>query len=532
MSAPNPLTAEGVELIAEFLGDTIESVDAPPPPRTDPAADVGWTPDLNATQLLIFNDPSDNILGHGEKGSGKSIAFGHKLVRHSYENEGALVLIITPMIRTGNEGIWHDLETLILPAWREGMGLEYTSSRLDPLTKDRHRWIRNRHGGWSKLLLMSIPHATQVEQRVKGPAPSFVYVDEITECDGPNYWRFTAAQLGRRRGIEGPQQWTASCNAKGPSHWVYQVFFVDCIDPVTHKCDPKFAVYHVPIKENVHRLPKGYVERLQSLFKNDPTEWKRLIEGEWIDMPTGEGIFKGFYTPQLHLKGDAVKMTGLEPKRGFPIYIGYDIGQVWQGVTFLQCIPTVNKLVWIIFDECDHLKERIIYKMLAWEIIERMRYWRRRVGYPFQYCHITDESAINQWRPGGEGSYDAWEFEKEFNKVLAEFGKIGADGNVEPAKMLGCPKGPGSVAARVRLIQSKLYQEELFVSAQCENAVACFSNLECDDDPTKPKRSKWLHKFDSFSYPIFKLEIGGDPRMTLPIRQQAAPVRILQMGVR
>jgi hypothetical protein len=524
------LSKAEVGLLAEFLGDEIESGDVPPAPQapSQPAA-CRWVPDLNPTQMAIFNDPAENILGHGEKGSGKSIGFGHKIIRHVYENDNALALVITPMIRTGNEGIGHDLETLILPAWKEGIDLEYTPWRLDPLTKDRHRWVRNRFGGWSKILLMSVPHASQVEQRVKGPAPSLVYVDEITECDGDNYWKFTAAQLGRRRGILGPQQFLASCNAKGPSHWVYQTFFINCVDEKTGQCDPKFSVYHVPISENVHRLPPGYVDRLRSLFKHDPTEWKRLIEGEWIDQPTGEGIFKGYYVANLHLKGDLIKRTGLEPKRGFPIYVGYDIGQVWQGVTFLQCIPTVNKTVWIIFDECDHLKERILYKMLAWEIIGRMRYWRKRVCYPFAYCHITDESAINQWRPGGEGGYDAWEFEREFNKVLAEFARIGSDGQVEPARMLGCPKGPGSVPARVRLIQSKLYHEELFVSAQCENAVNCFNHLECDkEDPTKPKRSKWLHKFDSFSYPIFKLEVGGDPRLVLPTARETS-VRILRM---
>ena len=313
---------------------------------------------------------------------------------------------------------------------------------------------------------------------------------------------------------------------------MYQVFFVECVNQETGERDPKFSVYHVPIKENLHRLPSGYVERLQSLFKNDPTEWLRLIDGEWVDQPTGEGLFRGFYTASAHCKGDVVKGLGLEPKRGFPIYVGYDIGQMWQAITFLQCIPTATRNVWIVFDECDHLKERVIYKMLAWEVIERMRYWRRRVGYNFQYCHITDESAISQWRPGGEGRYDAWEFEREFNKVLTEFGKIGADGNVEPVKMLGCPKGPGSVAARVRTIQSKLYQEELFISAPCENTTGCLTNLECEkDDATKPKRSKWLHKFDSLSYVIFKMEVGGDPRLVLPLSRQATEtVRILRMG--
>lgn len=84
--------------------------------------------------------------------------------------------------------------------------------------------MRNRYGGWSKLLLMSIMYSSQVEGRVKGPAPSGVYIDEITNCDGLEYYTYPAAQLGRRRNIAGPQQFCASCNPKGPSHWVYKLF--------------------------------------------------------------------------------------------------------------------------------------------------------------------------------------------------------------------------------------------------------------------------------------------------------------------
>ena len=84
--------------------------------------------------------------------------------------------------------------------------------------------MRNRYGGWSKLLLMSIMYSSQVEGRVKGPAPSGVYIDEITNCDGLEYYTYPAAQLGRRRNIAGPQQFCASYNPKGPSHWVYKLF--------------------------------------------------------------------------------------------------------------------------------------------------------------------------------------------------------------------------------------------------------------------------------------------------------------------
>jgi hypothetical protein len=39
-------------------------------------------------------------------------------------------------------------------------------------------------------------------------------------------------------------------------------------------------------------------------------------------------------------------------------------------------------------------------------------------------------------------------------------------------------------------------------------------NLESDKkDPTKPKRSKYIHKFDSITYPMFKLDLNNNSRL-------------------
>ena len=529
MSKPGLTRQEQIDLadaLSFFGAEALEPSDAPPPPSVPRASldePPDWTPDLNPTQQKIFDDPSLYVLGYGEKGSGKTVGFGHKIIRHLYENDNALGMIITPTIRTGNEGMWHDLATLILPAWKEGIGLEFTESKLDPLTKDRHRWIRNAHGGWSKLMLLSIPYSTQVEARVAGPAPSLVYVDELDKTDGEEYYTFPSAQLGRRRGIDGPQQFLASCNPKGPSHWVYKVFWVDHANQETGERDAGFAVYHVPISENKHRLPEGYVERLMALFKNDPTETARLIHGEWIDRPTGSGLLKNFWNAAVHLKGVAQKGTGLRPMRGFPIIIGYDVGQVYSSITLMQRVLAGNKVIWLVFDEVDHLNERVMYRNLALEVIARMRFWVKKVECPFTFVHISDESAINQWRPG-EGSYDAWHFEKEFNRVAEEFGN-------RKMKMVGCPKGAGSVAARVLLLQTKLSQEELFVSATCKNTQETMLHLEEDPkEPSKPKRSKFLHKFDSLTYPIFKYEVSGDNRINF--QTDTGVVGLISCGTR
>lgn len=475
--------------IAELEADAYASLEPLPP-----AAPSSWHPELNATQQKIFDDSSRFVLGYGEKGSGKTIGFGHKVIRHAYENNNALVMILSPSIRTGAEGIWHDLETLIIPSWTEGIGLETSSAKLDPNTKDRHRWIGNRFGGWSKLLLISIPYAAAVETRIKGPAPSMIYVDELTQCDGKEYFTYPAAQLGRRRGIEGPQQYCASCNPEGPSHWVYRTFFEDPYDE-EGKRDEDFSIYHVPVTENIKRLPDGYVENLHRILKSDPVEKRRLIDGEWVDRPTGESLFKDYFVPENHIKGEAMKGTGLMPVKGFPITVGYDLGQVYSSISFMQMIPTQDKVLWIIFDELDYLGVRHLYKRLAQEVCRKMDYWNKKVDFDFRYEHISDSSAINQWHPGGEGSYDSWDMERFSG------GRI---------KLQGTPKGKGSVEARIRLLQQKLFNDEVYVSGTCQFTIDMLQHLESDKrDPTKPRRSKYIHKFDAVSYPLLKLELNG-----------------------
>lgn len=474
------------------------------PKKAPSSTDSGdWYPDLNPTQDKIFRDASKFILAYGEKGSGKTLGLLFKLVRHCYENQNALALIVSPSIRTGKEGVLHDLETLVLPKWSDGMGLEYTPSKLDPNTKDRHLWIGNRFNGWSKVLLVSIPYAEAVEPRIKGMSPSFIYVDELTNCNGREYFMYPAAQLNRRSNIIGPQQYTASCNPEGPSNWVYRVFFEDVLDEETGEPDKDFAVHHVPITENTHRLPPTYIESLKQILKHDPVEQRRLLLGEWVDRPTGEALFKEYFSREIHVRGDALSGKGLIPQKNCPIIVGYDLGQVYSSVTFLQCIPTEEGTVWTVFDEVDHLGEKILYKNLVREIVSRMDYWNRRTEHEFSYHHISDESAINQWHPGGDGSYDAWDVERY------------SDGRI---KLVGCPKGPGSVEARVRLLSNKLFQDEFYVSDTCRNAVEMLNQLSGDKkNPGKPKRSRYIHKFDSITYPMFRMELSG--RNYLPVRE-------------
>ncbi len=430
-------------------------------------------------------------------------------------------------------GAWEKLASLTLPEWRDGIGLDFTEPKLDD-QKNRYMFISNKYGGWSRVVLRSIPHGESIRGRLKGIEPSFFFFDELTEADSPDYFLIPMQQLRRPTGAK--RQFVAAVNPsdKGTEHWVWKTFAENPAktlgkEPLIPKGGGRLknlpddlAVYHVPLTENIYWTAEEKADYQKTLLieaQFDPTAEDRLIRGIWTARVAGGGLFSEYYNESLHLKGSLTKGLGLKPLPGFPILIGYDLGQVYSSVTFLQAIPTKKgSVLWIVFDEIDHLGEKILYKNLARSVITRMRFWRELMDCEFAFEHIADESAINQWRPGGEGSYDAWEFEKEYNKCAAEFGG-------KNIKIKGCPKGAGSVPARVRLVQGKLYQEELLVSATCPNARDTLLYLEADkDDQEKPKRSKYLHKFDSMSYPMFKLEMGGGVTRFLPTGKVAPTI--------
>lgn len=502
----------------------ISNLEIDKPPNYSPSnINDGWKPDLNATQQLIFDDPARFLLAHGEKGSGKSIGVGHKDIRHAYENNNALVLLISPSIRTGNEGIWHDLTSLILPQWKEGFGLEHSDSKLDPNTKDRHIWIGNRFGGWSKILLMSIPHASMVNARIKGPAPSYVHVEELTDCEGREYFTGPNAQIGRRRGIEGPQQYVATCNAKGPSNFVYKIFFEESIIKATGERDPRYSVYHVPIVENIHRLPPGYVENLYEIYKSDPIQLRRLLHGEWIDMPSGNAIFKDYWNVQLHFKGDATRGMYLHPVKNYPIDVGWDPGPTNFALSFQQTLPTSEgKLLSIIFDEINHVGKPTPYRIVVAEVLRRMAFWNEVEDFEFQYEHSADEASFNQVR--GDGRFD-----------FVTLQDLSRDETGYPRILLrACPKGADSVPAAVRMIQAMLQDGELVVSAKCPKTKDAFEHLESELVPEgkydpqagfRPKRSPHLHQFDSVRYALLRRRLKGTVNEETALRP-----RVYSMG--
>lgn len=453
------------------------------PPERD-----GWYPDLNPTQDKFFNDPRRYLLASGEKGGGKSHATAEKIIRHLHDEENALGWIISTTHLPGQEGIWYAIENRIAPKWTAGLKVDF-KFHYDRKSKHNECWVSNRHGGLSKLILFSVPYPSQIRTRCKGPEPSIVDVEEVTDCLTEDYFRYPAAQLGRRPGIVGPQQWLGSCNPGGPSHWVYKKIVAKALAG-----NPRYGYYHFQLEENLKRLPPDYKDNIQEVYGDDITARQRFVEGIWVDAPSGNAIYRDYFIPELHVQGNAANGEGLMPVVGLPIIVGYDLGPVNFSCHFMQIIPSRDMAVWIVFDEINTVGQQRGYHTIVPLIEARMEFWRKEAQFNFVYEHIADDTAFNVART--DGSFDAAEFERLSKGAI---------------RFKACPRAKESVSARVRLMQGLFQQQAFYVSALCTKTLEMFRLLESELVPPggydphagfKPKRSPYVHSFDSLTYPV------------------------------
>lgn len=541
------------------LGKILQPPEPPPPPpkkkKRAGKSEEGWAPSLTPKQQEAFDSSARYILAYGEKGSGKTIGLLHKMVRHAYENNNALCLIVVRVKSMATKGGAFDkLNHHILPRWRDGnrdaktgelvddgLQIEFSEVKYDA-QHNEYIWVENRHGNWSMIVLISAQHSHQLRERIRGYEPSFVLVDELTSCDTIEYLRAIAAQIGRREGIDGPQQYTAACNPEGPSHWVYKAWFEDPFDPATGEWDPDYHKIHVPIEDNRKNLPDGYLENLAKLYKGDPIEAARMLSGVWIERPSGEALFLDVFIPNNHVKPSPGAMERIIPEPDYPIIMGMDPGATNNSYSFMQWYPVDGAMKWIVFDEIVYTQRRITYRILVPSILRRLAHWNTYVfGHGvkkrFRVAWNSDTSAFNQFR-AAQGSFDAMEFEKIANAKVGGLPPLHETLGVAKMKITPAPKFQGSVIARVRLTMDLLSENRLLVSAGCPRHIEMLQKLESEkckpgqpydaELALTPRRSAHLHPFDSMSYPLLTGSIV--PQLLNPAEESSGAQSMFSIG--
>lgn len=511
---------EAIEALAREL-----SVD-PEEDRPDPhhiRYKKGWRPALNPIQQRAIDDPAIYKLYYGERYSGKTYGGLHELVEFCYRNDNVLAYIIVKEVGIGTEGgAWDKLRFKILPEWKDGLGIDYTDSKLDVQTKKPFVWISNRHGGWSMIMLASLPVAHQVEGKIRGREPQFILVDEAQFLESDTYFTALLMQLGRRNTEDSdPSKIVFCCNPEGPSHWLYNRFFVEPVNEETGEWDYRYCKWHIPITDNAKNLPPDYYENyVLPAVKNDPIAKARLVDGEWVDRPDGAALFADCFVENIHVKGDTLRSIGLTPIVPVPVIVSWDPGAAHTCIAMEQIVETLEKVYKLVFDEFDWVGEYKPYKDIVPILIKRQIYWEQKMKFQFRWLHVADSSAFNQYR-AATGSFDVWDIEK-ISKAYVQQEKLDPRFII---KMIEAPKGEHSVEARVRMVKDDLITESMLISATCIRLKEMFNRLQCDpEDSLKPKKkSRYGHDFDALTYGFFwaKHRVRGIPQATAEIKPQS-----------
>lgn len=454
--------------------------------------DLQWTPTLNPAQMRAYTSSKKYVLSYGERASGKTMGVGHKAVYHCIHEQNALVLIIVRVRSMATEGgLWEKLAVDILPRWKDGMGLEYSEERMNE-SRNRFRFVKNKFGGWSKMVLISIEHAQMLKSRIKGFEPSMVIVDELTSMSDEAFFTAVIQQVGRRPHIKGVQQYLATANPEGPSHWVYKRWWMFPEGTIKKKED--YEAIHVPISENKHNLPDGYYDRVMEGVSEDPIEYRRLVLGEWVDRPSERAIFRGVFSPDLHVAGDVRKR--IVPNSSDVCPVGFDFGTANNAIVFLQRTQVDGKPRWIVFDEMVYLDTYVPFDTLVPGLLRRVRFWNQQVN-GLSWVYISDDAAMNQYRQSGGGGYDAMEVERialKWRDTIPEANNF---------KLREAPKFSGSVERRVRILYSLLQKDEIIISRHCSNVLDMLNNLEGEKTNFfQREHSRYSHVFDALTYPL------------------------------
>lgn len=469
-----------------------------------PAPEVArWLPSLSPRQFEVFFDRSPNLLLQSSRYTGKTWATGYTAVKHAYDFHNALVLVVAKTKRqllTG--GLMSKLGAEILPDFRRNLtDFEWDGPKLT-VEKDVIYRVKNRFGSWSIIQMMSIGNDNDLTRKIKGLEASLVVVDEITLYETSDIYTHLSSVLGRRNHIASSEQrFIGTCNPDGPSHWVAEMWSV--MDE--GKRDPNFRVIAFLPQDNPDPKVQSYYERLKLSLRNRPTHYARDIEGVWVDLPQGEAIFKDFFVREIHVRGDLASGEVLHPVPGLPISVGWDPGDVNHGVVFLQEVPTLEKVLWIAFDEVSFVGKKVNLEQLTQEVLRRMQFWGDQLDTTLSFNHISDRSAFDRFR-AASGSYDFLEIERHARENLAKYPRI-----KRAPKVWECPKPAGSVEARTRIVIDLLQSEALVLSARCRQLIDAVERITPrKDSPFAPDpRSPHKHLFDALSYPLFYYKTGS-----------------------
>lgn len=485
----------------------------------DPEGKV-WFPPLNPKQFEVFEDRHRFLLATGPRKSGKSFSLIHKILRHAFDVNGAIAAIICKTMKNAKSaGVWALLCRLI-PIWeRECWGFRIVEGpKTTGDTKMSFIKIRNRHGTISEIQCHSLEHASEVEEKFKGTAYSFLWLSELDQYCDQHAFDILCDTLRMTPFIPFEEhQLVADCNPPdtGPNNWIHDLWFKFKESKPTEDEGEDGVIARgylhrilVMIDDNPQLDPKEKRE-LIARYRKRKALFNRFILGLW-EQDITDGHFSEVWDETIHVVGKSdgppEEHECLIPTANCTsLLTGWDLGESMNhSFHILEKIaneaqvqdPATGRMIPVtlvsfsVIDELVVIKTKISLNEFVEAAMEKMERWagfqRKTRNLDIQFRHWSDTSALRH-RSLTNCSEMAMVYEASDGQIVLQ----------------GAPRYNHSRRDRVSLIWELLHDKRLHISAQLAKTKLMFANLRKGTTQTEYiKEDEHKHPFDSLSYPI------------------------------
>ena len=474
-------------------------------------------PPMNPKGAEVLNHYGRFLLVDGPRRVGKTIAVADKIIRHAWENDGAVVGIIARTLRNGELGVWGDLVNMgsgRLYAWAKYAGLKISKEpSIAATTKMSYFRIRNYYGGESEVQLHSLEHDHEVEQKLKGVKFSLVNLVEADNFKDENVFATISQCLRSMVVPRERQQFILDTNPapEGKRHWIYKRFIENSIKD-HHRI-------HWTIDDNTF-LTAEEKQEIHDTYANDQNKLARYYYGEWVDFVTEGTVFEDVYREETHIVptitsgNDRMEWELIDPPRESHVFhTGWDIGNL--NTAWVMGVPRSvdGQISFDIIDEQVWLKEsRRGLGNFTELVIDRMDYWseRRKAVHgnaPILFHHWSDTSSMNQ--------------SMTIDGTEAMLVNRYSNGRIQ---LLPVRKGRDSIASRRDLLHRLLFEERIFVGSNCTHVRSMLEQIRPGKGAEAiDKHSEHKHVFDALTY-MLSCAVPNELNKRLPSAGKPKPL--------
>lgn len=480
-----------------------------------------WLPDLSPKGFDVFNSYARYLMVDGPRKAGKSLAIANRVARHLFENDNAIVGIITKTLKNGKVGVWSDLTNTVLPQWMSAkIGMKWLKEpTMDVATKMSYARVTNAYGGKSEVQLHSLENVWEAEAKFKGTRFSLLWLSEADQFEDRVVFDVLTDQL-RVVGIPYENHAIiADLNPpeQGLNHWLAGIW-------INRKAgdeafDKQFERIQFTIDDNTFLDPREKQDLINK-YSYDKQLYARYVKGEWVE-DVSAGHFSDVFVPSTHVVGDCSSASIddheiiVPSKNCFELFTGWDLGDVNHACAFAaKRIDEAGNSVFDIIDEMVVIDRKISIADFTETVLEKMAWWEEYMKNEYGTERIL-------WRHWSDNS--AWRY-RAASDVYDEL----VVRNVSQGKIVlhAVTKGSGSVKQRIGLLKKLLFERRVFFSAQLRNVLKMVREMKPGPNRAEPIRDgdKNKHIFDALTYMLISETPMDVERKTVTVAQKPTVV--------